>query len=185
MTLLATALNGGGAAAHAGTAVAAPAIVSAGVFTAFMLPGMPLPTPSIPGIGAGGLVGAAGGAAGAGLGGKAMYHYCEKQCVAPAQCFGLKQCLDQCANKAFMAGAGAAGVGSLAGSTMHGQVSKTLSGHAGPLDAWTAGPVLGVWNRLEERASGAHLQEAPRPRRPQRRQRRRSPPEEQGHRDFL
>mmetsp|Transcript_77245 Transcript_77245/g.174747 ORF Transcript_77245/g.174747 Transcript_77245/m.174747 type:complete len:195 (-) Transcript_77245:105-689(-) len=102
------------------------------------------------GGGAGG--GAMGAAAGAGLGGKAMYHFCSGKCVTPAACMPVKQCLDSCANKAFLAGAAAGGMASMAGH--HAQ--KRFAGGAGPLDEWTAGPVIGVWNRLEVETPGEH-----------------------------
>mmetsp|Transcript_8203 Transcript_8203/g.24138 ORF Transcript_8203/g.24138 Transcript_8203/m.24138 type:complete len:145 (+) Transcript_8203:57-491(+) len=84
--------------------------------------------------------GALGGAAGAGLGGKAMYEVCKNSCEPKTF-----ECADSCANKAFIAAAVGAGAGSLAGTG----VQKHVGGGAAPLDEWTAGPVAAVWNELQ------------------------------------
>mmetsp|Transcript_150623 Transcript_150623/g.419875 ORF Transcript_150623/g.419875 Transcript_150623/m.419875 type:complete len:219 (+) Transcript_150623:166-822(+) len=119
--------------------------------TSMLLGGLGGGMPSLPGLpGGSATAGGLGAAAGAGLGGKAMYMFCSKKCVAPAACFALKGCLDSCANKAFLAGAAGGGMASFGASKLHGK----MTGGAGPLDAWTAGPVIGMWNRLEEKPGG-------------------------------
>mmetsp|Transcript_24945 Transcript_24945/g.58005 ORF Transcript_24945/g.58005 Transcript_24945/m.58005 type:complete len:192 (+) Transcript_24945:113-688(+) len=125
-------------------AVLGAATREAGVASSFLLSNLP----SLPGGSstAGGLAAAAGAAAG----GKFLYMYCSKKCVAPAACFALKSCLDSCANKAFAAGAAGAGVSGFAGSKLHQRFGKG----EGPWDEWTAGPVMGAWNRLENVAGG-------------------------------
>uniref|UniRef100_A0A7S2IRI3 Uncharacterized protein n=1 Tax=Alexandrium andersonii TaxID=327968 RepID=A0A7S2IRI3_9DINO len=114
------------------------------------------------------LLGGAGAAAGAGAGGKLMYTYCSRKCVAPAACFALKGCLDSCANKAFLAGMAGGGLGSMGASGLH----RYMAGSAGPLDEWTAGPVIGTWNRLEDKTDGTmgkQFQETSRSQMPRRR----------------
>mmetsp|Transcript_78672 Transcript_78672/g.168603 ORF Transcript_78672/g.168603 Transcript_78672/m.168603 type:complete len:160 (-) Transcript_78672:4-483(-) len=101
----------------------------------------------------GGTGGAVGAAAGAGLGGKAMYmglaKSCEEKGCANPQCAPCKECLNGVANKAFMASAVASGAGSMVG-THAGKAIAPPQPQGGLLDEWNTGPILASWKRLDE-----------------------------------
>mmetsp|Transcript_51321 Transcript_51321/g.159078 ORF Transcript_51321/g.159078 Transcript_51321/m.159078 type:complete len:167 (+) Transcript_51321:85-585(+) len=89
-----------------------------------------------------------GAAAGAGIGGKVQFELCCRKacpkCQGDGGCEQVKSCMQGCANKAFMMGAMAAGVGSVAGG-----VVRAVRGHGGPIDEWTAGPFFGTLSELQ------------------------------------
>eukprot|EP00931_Biecheleriopsis_adriatica_P063825 TRINITY_DN38723_c0_g1_i1.p1 TRINITY_DN38723_c0_g1~~TRINITY_DN38723_c0_g1_i1.p1 ORF type:complete len:152 (-),score=40.69 TRINITY_DN38723_c0_g1_i1:10-465(-) len=86
--------------------------------------------------------GSVGAAAGAGLGGLAVFHTNSKACVAPPGCEKVKECMASAAKKAFLGAAVLGAVGSAAGSG--------ISDSSAPFDEWSIAPAMGLWAKLDE-----------------------------------